>query len=195
MSISIYHLTIVCRELAEITKRVLFIIVPGANNDTKSMLKKIKKIMLPIDGSATSMKAAQIGISLSKRFRSDLIGLTVIDLMSLPYEYFITQPGTRSHDKILEEKRAEAKKWLDKVGKLLLDVLGEPQVNEIKFNSEIIEDPYSKVESAIINYAESEGVDLIVMGTRGRSGFKRILLGSVASGVLSYAHCPVLTVR
>ena len=78
---------------------------------------------------------------------------------------------------------------------MLLEALGEPQANEIKFKSEIIEDPYSKVESAIINYAESEGVDLIVMGTRGRSGFKRILLGSVASGVLSYAHCPVLTVR
>jgi nucleotide-binding universal stress UspA family protein len=151
--------------------------------------------MLLIDGSATLMKAAHIGISISKKFRSDLIGLTVIDLMSLPYEYFITQPGTLSHDKILEEKRTEAKKWLDRVDKLLLEESGEAQAIEIKFKSEIIEDPYSKVESAIINYAECEGVDLIVMGTRGRSGFKRILLGSVASGVLSYAHCPIMTVR
>ena len=77
----------------------------------------------------------------------------------------------------------------------MLEALGEPQSVEIKFRSEIIEDPFSRVESAIVNYAESEGVDLIVMGTRGRSGFKRILLGSVASGVLSYAHCPVKTVR
>jgi nucleotide-binding universal stress UspA family protein len=73
--------------------------------------------------------------------------------------------------------------------------VGEPQAGKIKFRSEIIEDPFSRVESAIINYAESEGVDLIVMGTRGRSSFKRILLGSVAAGVLSYAHCPVMTVR
>jgi nucleotide-binding universal stress UspA family protein len=161
----------------------------------KDMSKKIKKILILIDGSATSMKAARVAISLSKKFRSDLIGLTVIDLMSLPYEYFITQPGTSSHEKILEEKRTESKQWLDKVEKLLLVASDEPQFVGIKFRSEIIEDPYSKVESAIINYAESEGVDLIVMGTRGRSGFKRILLGSVAAGVLSHAHCPVLTVR
>ena len=142
--------------------------------------------MLPIDGSVTSMKAARFGISLSKKFRSDLIGLTVIDLMSLPYGYFLTQPGTRSHDNILEEKISEAKKWLDEVEKSMLEALGEPQSVEIKFRSEIIEDPFSRVESAIVNYAESEDVDLIVMGTRGRSGFKRILLGSLASGVLSY---------
>jgi len=141
------------------------------------------------------MKAARIGISLAKKFRSDLIGLTVIDLMSLPYGYFLTQPGTRSHDNILEEKRTEAKKWLDKIEKSMLEAVGEPRASKAKFRSEIIEDPFSRVESAIINYAESEGVDLIVMGTRGRSGFKRILLGSVASGVLSYAHCPVMTVR
>ena len=158
-------------------------------------MKNIKKIMLPIDGSATSMKAARIGISLSKKFRSDLIGLTVIDLMSLPYGYFLTQPGTRSHDNMLEEKRTEAKKWLDKIERSMLEAVGEPQVGKVEFRSEIIEDPFSRVESAIINYAESEGVDLIVMGTRGRSSFKRILLGSVASGVLSYAHCPVMTVR
>ncbi|MGA6990262.1 MAG: universal stress protein [Nitrososphaeraceae archaeon] len=162
---------------------------------SKTRLKKIRKIMLPIDGSATSMKAARIGISLSKKFRSDLIGLTVIDLMSLPYGYFLTQPGTRSHDNILEEKRTEAKKWLDKIERSMLEAVGEPQVGKVEFRSEIIEDPFSRVESAIINYAESEGVDLIVMGTRGRSSFKRILLGSIASGVLSYAHCPVMTVR
>ena len=162
---------------------------------SKTRLKKIRKIMLPIDGSVTSMKAARIGISLSKKFRSDLIGLTVIDLMSLPYGYFLTQPGTRSHDNILEEKRTEAKKWLDKIERSMLEAVGESQASKGQFRSEIIEDPFSRVESAIINYAESEGVDLIVMGTRGRSSFKRILLGSVASGVLSYAHCPVMTVR
>ena len=161
----------------------------------KTMSKNIKKIMLPIDGSETSMKAARIGISLAKKFGSDLIGLTVVDLMSLPYGYFLTQPGTSLHDDMLKEKRAEAKRWLDKVEKFTLNASEKSQAVETKYRSEIIEDPYSRVETEIVNYAESEGVDLIVMGTRGRSGFKRILLGSVASGVLLYAHCPVMTVR
>ena len=162
---------------------------------SKTGSKKIKKILLAIDGSETSMKAARIGISIAKKFGSDLIGLTLVDLMSLPYGYFLSNTGNSLHDDMLKEKRSEAKRWLDKVEKLMLDSSDKPQTIETKYRSEIIEDPYSRVETAIVNYAESLGVDLIVMGTRGRSGFKRILLGSVAAGVLSYAHCPVMTVR
>jgi nucleotide-binding universal stress UspA family protein len=161
----------------------------------KTEIRNIKKIMLPIDGSVGSMKAAHYGISLAKKFGSDLIVLTVIDLMSMPYEYFITQPGTNSHDNILQEKRREAKKWLDEVEQLMLDHLTQMEYSKMSFSSKIIEDPFSRVEGAIIDYAESESVDLIVIGTRGRSGFRRILTGSVASGVLSYARCSVMTVR
>jgi nucleotide-binding universal stress UspA family protein len=39
---------------------------------------------------------------------------------------------------------------------------------------------------------EKENIDLIIVGTRGRSGFKKLLLGSVASEVVKYAHCPVM---
>jgi nucleotide-binding universal stress UspA family protein len=67
--------------------------------------------------------------------------------------------------------------------------------NKIQFKSEIIEDPISRVGSAIVDYAESENVDLIVIGTRGRTGFKKMLLGSVASDVVTYAHCPVMVVK
>jgi nucleotide-binding universal stress UspA family protein len=73
-------------------------------------IKNIRKILLPIDGSATSMKAARYGIRLATTFASDLIGLTVIDLMSLPYGSFLVPPGTHSQDNILEEKRREARK-------------------------------------------------------------------------------------
>ena len=67
--------------------------------------------------------------------------------------------------------------------------------NNIQFKSEIIEDPTSRVGSAIVDYAERENVDLIVVGTRGRTGFKKMLLGSVASDVVTYAHCLVLVVK
>ncbi|HZA42193.1 MAG TPA: universal stress protein [Nitrososphaeraceae archaeon] len=74
-------------------------------------IRNIRTILLSIDGSVTSMRAARFGISLAMRFKSDLIGLTVIDLMSLPYGYFVSETGTRSHeDDVLEEKRMEAKK-------------------------------------------------------------------------------------
>ena len=162
---------------------------------SNTRIKNIRKILLPIDGSVTSMKAARYGISLARKFASDLIGLTVIDLMSLPYGYFLNQPGTLSNDNVLEEKRREAKKWLEEVERSMLDILKETEYTKGKFRSEILEDPFSKVENAIIKYAESKSVDLIVMGSRGRSAFRKTLLGSVASAVLSHAECSVLTVR
>jgi nucleotide-binding universal stress UspA family protein len=48
---------------------------------------------------------------------------------------------------------------------------------------------------AIVDYAENENVDLIVIGSRGRSGFKKLLLGSTASGVVTYVTCPVMIVK
>lgn len=162
---------------------------------SNTKIKNIRKVLLPIDGSATSMKAARYGISLATKIGSDLIGLTIIDLMTLPYGYFLTQPGTRAHDNILEEKRREAKKWLEEIERSVLQIMKERENTKEKFRSEILEDPFSKVENAILNYAERESIDLIVIGSRGRSGIKRTLLGSVASAVLSYARCPVLTVR
>lgn len=77
----------------------------------------------------------------------------------------------------------------------MLDALKEAEDTKIRFRSEILEDPFSKVEKVIVEFAEKENVDLIVMGSRGRSGFRRSLLGSVALVVLSYARCPVLIVR
>ena len=57
---------------------------------------------------------------------------------------------------------------------------------QTKFKSEIIEDPFSKVEGALVNYVESENGGFVVMGTKGRSGYRRMLIGSVVSAVLSY---------
>lgn len=51
------------------------------------------------------------------------------------------------------------------------------------------------VSESILNYSTNEDIDLIVIGTKGRTGLKRFLMGSVTNGVMQYAHCPVLLVR
>jgi nucleotide-binding universal stress UspA family protein len=51
------------------------------------------------------------------------------------------------------------------------------------------------VVPAVVDYAEKNKVDLIVTGTKGRSGLTKLLLGSVASGVVTYASCPVMVVK
>jgi nucleotide-binding universal stress UspA family protein len=52
------------------------------------------------------------------------------------------------------------------------------------------------IPHAIVDYVQANNIDLIVVGTRGgRSGLKRVLLGSVASGVVTYSSCPVLATK
>jgi len=66
--------------------------------------------------------------------------------------------------------------------------------NAIQFDSKVILGG-SSVVRAIIEYAEKNDIELIVMGAIGISGFKRLLIGSTASGVVTYSHCPVLLVK
>lgn len=53
----------------------------------------------------------------------------------------------------------------------------------------------TSIVSSILYYAEKENVDLIVVGTRGHSGIKKLLLGSIALGLVTYASCPVTVVK
>ena len=152
-------------------------------------MRNFSKILVAIDGSEISMKAAVYAIDIVKKNRSQLIVLTVLEI-STPRRIsssFITAPTYGLKE--LEEKRKEAQQWLDKFEKLAA------KENNVKLKSEIIEDPISRVGSAIVGYAERENVDLIVIGSRGRTGFKKMLLGSVASDVVTYAHCPVMVVK
>jgi nucleotide-binding universal stress UspA family protein len=81
----------------------------------------------------------------------------------------------------------EAKKWFDKIK-------AAANKNEIQFRTEFIVAKRS-VLSTILDYAEEQNINLIVVGTTGRSGIKKMLLGSVASGLVTYALCPVLVIK
>jgi nucleotide-binding universal stress UspA family protein len=160
---------------------------------------KVSKILVAIDGSEMSMRAAAYAIDIAnikgkEEENVQLIGLTVIDLTNLSYSFFATASGYYEAEK-LEEKRKEAQQLLDKVEKLAVKENNTNNNVNIQFKSEIIEDPISRVGSAIVDYAERENVDLIVIGSRGRTGFKKMLLGSTASGVVTYATCPVMVVK
>jgi len=87
----------------------------------------------------------------------------------------------------LERYKHKFQPWFDKIKE-------EADYNKIQLKTDIIISPISIV-GAIINYSEEEKANLIVIGTRGRSGFKKMLLGSVAAGVVRYAHCPVMVLK
>jgi nucleotide-binding universal stress UspA family protein len=152
---------------------------------------KFFKILVAIDGSEESIKASKYvidNITFNQRADLQFIAVTVIELTKLNISTFIAAPTYGLED--LEKKRKQAQEWLSNTEKLI-----QNKDKNIKFKSDILEDPTLKVSSIIINYAESENVNLIVVGNRGRHGFKRMLLGSVASDIVTYAHCPVLVVK
>ena len=90
----------------------------------------------------------------------------------------------------LERKRKEAQEWLDEVARL---TASQKDNGDIQFKSHIEES--MSVAGAIVEFAENQNIDLIVVGTKGRSGFTKLLLGSVASTVVTYATCPVLVTK
>lgn len=81
----------------------------------------------------------------------------------------------------------DAKKWLD-------NFMQDAKKYNVILKTELI-NSHRPVDYVIMEYAEQEKMDLIVMGTRGSSGLKNLLLGSVVSSVITYAHCPVMVVK
>ena len=69
----------------------------------------------------------------------------------------------------------------------------ENKQSTLKIKTDIIASV--RIADAIVNYAKDKNINLIVTGTRGRNKFKSVLLGSVTSDVVTYAHCPVLIAK
>ena len=146
---------------------------------------RFSTILVGIDGSESSIDAADYAIEMAKKDGAQVIALTVnrIPLSS----YGLATPQDEVKQSKENEKMQEFKEWLDKISQ-------NAKQNSVQVKKEIINSQMS-VEAAIVEYAESEGVDLIVIGTRGNSGIKNMLLGSIASGVVKYATCPVMVVK
>jgi nucleotide-binding universal stress UspA family protein len=88
----------------------------------------------------------------------------------------------------IEDMKKEGQEYLDTI-KLEVGEIDK----DIQVRTELIASP--SVVGGIVDFAERENINLIVVGTKGRSGLKKLLLGSVASGIINYAHCPVLISR
>ena len=152
------------------------------------MSTKNFSILAAIDGSDSSMKAVDYAIELAKKqdnSRLTLLNILDMDTIKQLSSSIITAPTYG-----LEEYELHKKAVLE-----WLDAIKSKCENEgIQTEIKVIGGP-SPVSDSILIYAENENVDLIVVGTKGRSGFKKLLLGSVASKVVTYAHCPVLVVK
>jgi nucleotide-binding universal stress UspA family protein len=161
------------------------------------------KILVLVDGSQPSINAADRAIALAKKEKDNpqlLIALHVV-FSRVGYAYSpegvfgmdgLTTPNAMKE--ILENAKKEAQQWFDNIKEKINMDDDNNNNNNIQLQPEVVVTATSIV-SAIVEYAKNKDVDLIVIGTRGRSGFKKLLLGSVASGVVTNAACPVMVVK
>jgi nucleotide-binding universal stress UspA family protein len=143
---------------------------------------RYSKILVAIDGSKESINAARYAIGLAKKDRAHVIALTAMRLPSL-YGWYPTESPYTWQKKYAKER----KKWFEKIERLAKD-------NNVKIQTEIVESTMS-AQGTIVKYAEEHNMEVVVVGTRGMSGFAKQLLGSTALGVVTYAHCTVIVVK
>jgi nucleotide-binding universal stress UspA family protein len=142
-----------------------------------------KHILVPVDGSATSQKAMGNAVAIAQAFKSEVTVIYVID----PYAF--TGVGTDfayGQAEYLGAATAEANDAI-KSAKEAFQGVG------ITATGSVVEG--HAIYRGILDTAEALGADLIVMGSHGRRGLEKLVLGSVTAQVLSHAHLPVLVVR
>ena len=142
-----------------------------------------QNILVPVDGSETSYAAVAQAAELAKAFGGKI---TVVQVLALdPYIAAEYISATQTND-LIERARTSVLKTLEEAAAKFSD-LGIP------VEAKLLEGQV--VHREIIKEAETSKADLIVIGSHGRTGLKRLFLGSVAQNVLGEAHIPVLVVR
>lgn len=142
-----------------------------------------KKILVPTDGSSQAAIAANTAAQLAKSQGAQVVGVYVID----PFPYIgIGDASAVGLQAYLTEAKAAAGQALNALGQVCAD-------QGVAFAGDTIE--RNVVYEGILETADAEGCDLVVMGSHGRQGIKALILGSVAQKVLTHAKVPVLIVK
>jgi len=140
-------------------------------------MENIKNILVPLDGSKNSLKALTKAIYLAKKCNSSITALYVLrvayDNPSLLYV-----PQTQNE--------------LKKVERILDTAKNQVSKNNIGFKKKIL---FGHEAKQIVDFAQKQKFDLIVMGARGHGGIKQMILGSISNTVVHSSKIPVLIVK
>lgn len=144
-----------------------------------------QKILLAVDGSDTSKLAVEEALRIAAFVHGRIHALYVVGKWGIaPYA------GYYEPEALGTVLREDARTALDAVSKEMAErgILGEVEIDET-------ESAADDIPSCLQRCVERHNIDLVVMGTHGRRGASRVMLGSVAEGFLRISTCPVLLVR
>lgn len=134
------------------------------------------KILVATDGSRYSAAATEKAISFAKSYGGNLLVVSVVDI---PSEFYAEAP------KAVEDMIKKAKEYTSAVKK-------QAEAAGVKTETYVGE---AEADAAILNLAAEQKADMIVMGSHGRTGLRRLLMGSVTEKVIGNATCPVLVAK
>jgi nucleotide-binding universal stress UspA family protein len=150
----------------------------------------INRILVPIDGSPTSIKAANYAIYLAKTANAELAIVNIIEdvkqggAIGLQAKY-----GNVSLVEAFKKVRTEsAQEWLNQIE-------NAAKKKGVKVKSEILDAADGQSEAKVITeYTKKNDIELIIIGSKGRSGFKGLWIGGFTNSVIHHSTCPVLVV-
>ncbi|MDP2682069.1 MAG: universal stress protein [Deltaproteobacteria bacterium] len=144
--------------------------------------QEIKKILFPTDFSVASDYALSYAVSMAKRFKAEIFLIHVVDTSYDISGFYIPHISV---EKLIQEMESSAEAQLKKVG-------GKISRSVKAYKSAVKSGiPYKE----IIKFAKNKGIDMIIMGTHGKSGTDHFFFGSTTERVMKQADCPVLTIR
>jgi nucleotide-binding universal stress UspA family protein len=149
----------------------------------------IKKILVPIDGSETSFKAANYAIYLAKTVNAELVPTSIIEdvkqggAIGLQAKY----GNVSLVEAFKNAKKQSAEEWIKKIENAA-EKLG------VKVNGVILDSEEKNEKKLIIEYTSENNIDLIVIGSKGGSRFKGLWIGGFTNSILHHSTIPVLVV-
>lgn len=141
-----------------------------------------QNILVPFDLSTQSTRAFKVALDIAKNYNSKMTLLTCLEGDAWQHKFY----DSRADAELLKKQKKVTEKYLEKLESLA-------DKNKVTVKSQIIKS--KSVVNDIVTFAKSRKHDLIVIGSHGRTGFDKVLLGSVANGVSQKTSCPVLIVK
>ncbi|MCS7236363.1 MAG: universal stress protein [Armatimonadota bacterium] len=142
-------------------------------------MRKVERILVAVDLGETTEATCAAAVELARAYGAEVVFFHVYDVSG--FEELQREAPSLYLDQVLDNLRMQVR---SRVGRL--------EEVPARFRVEVV--PDGPVVQAILDAAERYGADLLVMGTHGRTGLERMLLGSVAEGVLRRAKIPVVVV-
>ena len=141
------------------------------------------KILVPVDGSASSIKGLNKAVEYAQKFPAEII------LVNVQHDHYVDESmmGPRAPLVFISPKQ------LAERGNHLLDQMADKiKDSGIAMTRKLL---FGDPASALVTFADEEKVDMIIIGSKGLTGIKKFMLGSVALKVATYAHCTVVIIK